>query len=104
MAGYWGRVLHVDVSTGDHWDEDLPDDVLRSFVGGIGLGTYLPQSSGAPATVTATTSGTPTSASGCRRGRIRVGEKQTAHLGLLGAAMPIRLKRASSWGRAFCRI
>src|SRR5439155_26297191 len=41
MAGYWGRVLHVDVSTGDHWDEDLPDDVLRSFVGGIGLGTYL---------------------------------------------------------------
>src|SRR5205823_9437196 len=29
------------VSTGDHWDEDLPDDVLRSFVGGIGLGTYL---------------------------------------------------------------
>src|SRR5437762_5788928 len=41
MAGYWGRVLHVDVSTGDHWDEDLPDDVLRSFVGVIGLGTYL---------------------------------------------------------------
>jgi aldehyde:ferredoxin oxidoreductase len=39
--GYWGRVLHVDVSTGDHWVEDLSDDVLRSFVGGIGLGTYL---------------------------------------------------------------
>jgi aldehyde:ferredoxin oxidoreductase len=41
MAGYQGQVLHVDVSTGARWDEELPDDVLRAFIGGIGLGTYL---------------------------------------------------------------
>src|SRR6266540_955416 len=41
LYGYWGRALHVDVSTGEHWVEDLPEDVLRAFVGGIGLGTFL---------------------------------------------------------------
>src|SRR5438552_6151671 len=41
MKGYWGRALHVDLSTGSSWDEKLSDEVLRSFIGGIGLGTYL---------------------------------------------------------------
>jgi aldehyde:ferredoxin oxidoreductase len=41
LHGYHGRALHVDVSTGKRWEEELSEDVLRAFVGGIGLGTYL---------------------------------------------------------------
>jgi aldehyde:ferredoxin oxidoreductase len=41
LFGYHGRALHVDVATGERWDEELPEGVLRAFVGGIGLGTYL---------------------------------------------------------------
>ena len=41
MFGYHGRVLVVDLATRtSRWDP-LDEDVLRSFVGGIGLGTYL---------------------------------------------------------------
>ncbi len=41
MYGYQGRILHIDLSTDRHWEEPLSPAVLRSFVGGIGLGTYL---------------------------------------------------------------
>ncbi|MBI3743914.1 MAG: aldehyde ferredoxin oxidoreductase family protein [Chloroflexi bacterium] len=41
MYGYHGNVLVVDLSTGASRHEPLPDDVLRAFIGGIGLGTYL---------------------------------------------------------------
>ncbi len=41
MFGYHGRVLVVDLtSQGVRW-EPLGEDVLRRFIGGIGLGTYL---------------------------------------------------------------
>ena len=41
MGGYQGKVLHVDLSRGDAWEEELSARVLRAFLGGIGLGTYL---------------------------------------------------------------
>lgn len=41
LYGYRGRVLHVDLSTGRHWEEHLHERVLRAFIGGTGLGTYM---------------------------------------------------------------
>src|SRR5438270_10793244 len=41
MFGYHGRYLHVDLSTGRAERKPLADDVLRRFLGGVGLGTYL---------------------------------------------------------------
>lgn len=39
--GYHGRYLRIDVGTGRHESIPLPDHVLRSFLGGTGLGVYL---------------------------------------------------------------
>ena len=39
--GYHGRYLRIDVGTGRHERVPLPDHVLRSFLGGTGLGVYL---------------------------------------------------------------
>ncbi|SVC33479.1 uncharacterized protein METZ01_LOCUS286333, partial [marine metagenome] len=41
MYGYHGKALVVDLSSGDHCWDNIPEQVLRSFIGGIGLGTYL---------------------------------------------------------------
>jgi aldehyde:ferredoxin oxidoreductase len=41
MDGYWGRALHVDLAAGTSWGDKIPDDDLRAFIGGIGLGTSL---------------------------------------------------------------
>ncbi len=41
MYGYHGRVMVVDLSTQQLSWQPLGEDVLTSFVGGIGLGTYL---------------------------------------------------------------
>src|SRR5882762_5559891 len=41
MFGYHGRYLRVDVSSGAADWMPLPEDVLRRFVGGVGLATYL---------------------------------------------------------------
>lgn len=40
-GGYHGRFLDVDLTTGEGRVRPLPDDVLRRFVGGVGLGTWL---------------------------------------------------------------
>ena len=41
MYGYHGKALVVDLSSRSHrWDR-IPEQVLRGFIGGIGLGTYL---------------------------------------------------------------
>jgi aldehyde:ferredoxin oxidoreductase len=40
-GGYFGRVLVVDVANGTSQDRPLPDSVLRGYVGGSGLGTWL---------------------------------------------------------------
>ena len=41
MYGYHGRVLTVDLTRRESRWETLAEDVLRRFIGGIGLGTYL---------------------------------------------------------------
>ncbi|MDE3077034.1 MAG: aldehyde ferredoxin oxidoreductase family protein, partial [Chloroflexota bacterium] len=41
LFGYHGRLLVVDLSRGRSWEEALPADVLRAFIGGAGLASYL---------------------------------------------------------------
>src|ERR1700747_1622974 len=41
MFGYHGRYLRIDLSRPAAEWVPLPEDVLRRFVGGVGLGTYL---------------------------------------------------------------
>jgi aldehyde:ferredoxin oxidoreductase len=40
-GGYFGRALVVDLDAGDASVLALPDDVLRAYIGGVGLGTWL---------------------------------------------------------------
>ena len=40
-GGYFGRALVVDVTSGASQDQPLPDSVLRGYIGGSGLGTWL---------------------------------------------------------------
>jgi aldehyde:ferredoxin oxidoreductase len=42
-GGYFGRVLVVDVSDGSTRTEPLPEQVLRDYIGGAGLGVWLLQ-------------------------------------------------------------
>lgn len=41
MFGYHGQVLRIDLSTQRSVWEPLEEQVLRRFIGGTGLGTYL---------------------------------------------------------------
>src|SRR5512146_2329646 len=41
MYGFHGRLLHVDLSTGQSFWHELEKPRLRAFLGGIGLGTSL---------------------------------------------------------------
>ncbi|HXG21189.1 MAG TPA: aldehyde ferredoxin oxidoreductase family protein [Methylomirabilota bacterium] len=41
MYGFYGRMLHVELSTGTLLWRDLPENQLQSVLGGIGLGTRL---------------------------------------------------------------
>ena len=42
MAGWTGKLLRVNLSTGEHQVEDINQDWLRDYVGGQGLGArYL---------------------------------------------------------------
>jgi aldehyde:ferredoxin oxidoreductase len=47
-GGYFGRALVVDVSDGSAEALDLPEETLRAFLGGAGLGTHLLLSLGPP--------------------------------------------------------
>lgn len=40
-GGYAGKVLRVDLTTRQLRDEELPDRVLRQFVGGTGIGAWV---------------------------------------------------------------
>src|ERR1700722_1578054 len=40
-GGYFGRALVVDVTDGTSETLPLPDEVLRAYLGGAGLGTWL---------------------------------------------------------------
>ncbi|MCX5818937.1 MAG: aldehyde ferredoxin oxidoreductase family protein [Deltaproteobacteria bacterium] len=42
LCGFAGKILRVDLSEGKTWSEDLDDETLRKWVGGVGLGAkYL---------------------------------------------------------------
>src|SRR5713226_10636983 len=41
MFGYHGRYLRIDLSSGTPTWVPLSEDVLRRFIGGVGLATYL---------------------------------------------------------------
>src|SRR5216684_950967 len=41
MFGYHGRYLRIDLTTGSSEWKPLSEDVLRRFLGGVGLATYL---------------------------------------------------------------
>ncbi|HJR59084.1 MAG TPA: aldehyde ferredoxin oxidoreductase family protein [Vicinamibacterales bacterium] len=41
MHGFWGRLLHVDLTSGRGVYRDLEEPRLRQYLGGIGLGTSL---------------------------------------------------------------
>ena len=41
MYGYHGKAMVVDLTSGDVRWEPLHEDILRRFIGGVGLGTYL---------------------------------------------------------------
>jgi aldehyde:ferredoxin oxidoreductase len=47
-GGYFGRALVVDVASGTSRSQPLPDDVLRGYIGGSGLGTWLLYQLGTP--------------------------------------------------------
>jgi aldehyde:ferredoxin oxidoreductase len=40
MKGYLGRVLEVDLSTGQINPRDIPDDIYESYLSGMGLGAH----------------------------------------------------------------
>src|SRR5207302_10199700 len=48
MFGYHGRYLRIDVTCGTATWVPLPQDVLRRFLGGLGLATYLMHREGQP--------------------------------------------------------
>src|SRR6516165_5624525 len=41
VGGYFGRALVVDVTSGTSQVLPLPDDLLRAYIGGAGLGAWL---------------------------------------------------------------
>src|SRR5947209_16264173 len=41
MFGYHGRYLRIDLTRGTADEVPLPEDVLRRFLGGVGLATWL---------------------------------------------------------------
>ncbi len=47
-GGYFGQALVVDVTSGTSRTQPLPDRVLRGYIGGSGLGTWLLHRLGAP--------------------------------------------------------
>ena len=41
MNGFWGRLLHVDLTTGRSLYREIEEARLRGYLGGVGLGTSL---------------------------------------------------------------
>lgn len=40
MKGYMGKILRVDLTAGTWDEEELSEELLRKFIGGVGLGAY----------------------------------------------------------------
>jgi len=41
LKGYMGKILHVDLSTGEIHEEEIADEVYEHFLTGVGIGTYV---------------------------------------------------------------
>ena len=41
MFAYAGKLLFVDLSTGRHWTEPLPEELARKHLGSRGFGAHL---------------------------------------------------------------
>ncbi|MEM0014967.1 MAG: aldehyde ferredoxin oxidoreductase family protein [Zestosphaera sp.] len=41
LKGYAGRILYVDLTRGKYWTEELPESVVKAYVGGNGLAAHL---------------------------------------------------------------
>jgi aldehyde:ferredoxin oxidoreductase len=41
MYGYQNKIARVNLTTGEVSYEELPDTIIRKFIGGKGLGYYL---------------------------------------------------------------
>src|SRR6056297_3177376 len=41
VPGYFGRYLRIDVTNGTSEAKPIPDSVLRDYIGGVGLGTWI---------------------------------------------------------------
>lgn len=39
--GYMGKILRVDLSGGDIWEEEIPDKVYKAYLSGSGLGAWM---------------------------------------------------------------
>ena len=50
-GGYFGRALVVDVTDATTETLPLPDEILRGYVGGAGLGAWLMHGSRRPASI-----------------------------------------------------
>src|SRR5712691_12105417 len=47
-GGYFGRALVVDAATGTSVTQPRPDEILRAYIGGSGLGAWLLYRLGTP--------------------------------------------------------
>ncbi|MFC2060392.1 aldehyde ferredoxin oxidoreductase family protein [Chloroflexota bacterium] len=50
LKGYTGKILRVDLTTGEIGDEHLDDDTLRKYIGGVGLAARILWNETAPNT------------------------------------------------------
>ncbi len=41
MKGYTGKILFVNLTTGDTQSQSIPDEVYENFLSGVGLGAYI---------------------------------------------------------------
>lgn len=41
IPGYAGKILFLDLSSGKARTEEIPPDIIDSFVGGSGINTWL---------------------------------------------------------------
>lgn len=41
MKGFYGKLLRINLSTRSHHEEEVPESVFKTYLGGKGLGSYL---------------------------------------------------------------
>ncbi len=41
MYGYFGKILHVDLTERKHWVEEKPEEFFKKYIGGVSMATVL---------------------------------------------------------------